>query len=978
MPGVAPDHAAPRPVVVSPAVPRAPLSPLVPPVAAALPVLPIPPIVAPPRPRRISFRVEGVVGTPLGDAPVAVRSSEPFHVYASHIERVVVRGSGTVTGFSWLPAENVTRLEPLRLNPLPTTSGARYSGPADGRDRGFERVEKGAPQRRGMHEDATAASPGACPTATPPEEVDRVLNLVVTAETTLDRLINDTSAPQQQLLDTETVRDENGNPLGTSSRPALLDLLQGAVDPGFARWLGFLDVDDSQFQSSEVIAYVVDALFLPDAKALARAGLQGTLGPESQTEDGVKALLGIAGFPELEKYAGGVKAMGRGPFLVGRVVLALTVGAPLDQPGIPGVASITSGDWLPATAPTANRELTASLASLLPGAGLASAIGQPAGAPLAERNPKDTIGRLLLLTARPDPVALSATAGILADRTVDERDGSWRLAQSDWFGRWSNPALAPFGPASRPRPPRPTLTLTTRPPTVPAPTPLGPMAGTVRIEVSVPPVAGLPSGGRLLASLRLTVTRSDSGAALTVHPVPTPSAPPEVVVIEVPGPALAPTQVGTTTVTAVWSDSAGVDSDPSEPKVATLHDPRPPTAVVIPPTLTYTARPDATGRARATLEWSPGAGQSAYRVFVADETTMRAKLAEVAAGQLADGDAGQAPSATQAQGVLTALDAAGDDAPARGAVWNAQRALLPRRWWRQLTGEPMPRPVSGPARYTHDLSGSLTVLALFRVVAVSAASVESDFASSPLMPRAVPNLLVPPQPSIRVMPVVDGSGNLQAQVHVTVAAGPTPAARYRLRRASATTDPMLMTIAQEGVVPPRPPGPAAPQVFIVTDDGSTPTAERSSLAGWVQYSWRVELQGAAAPGGGPVGEWSSPSAAAETMIMPPDPPQPVTDLAADRDAAGVHLRFRHPDPLAPGGSSGYVVDVYRQLSGQALRLLTSVPGQAPPPTGRGANVAGSFDVVDGDAEAVAGTMYRVVVTDPIGRASAPSDPVVAP
>ena len=112
--------------------------------------------------------------------------------------------------------------------------------------------------------------------------------------------------------------------------------------------------------------------------------------------------------------------------------------------------------------------------------------------------------------------------------------------------------------------------------------------------------------------------------------------------------------------------------------------------------------------------------------------------------------------------------------------------------------------------------------------------------------------------------------------------------------------------------------------------------------------------------------------------MPPDPPVGVENVTATRDAAGVHVQFTHPDPLAAGGSGGYTVDVYRQLAGASLRLLQSLPGQAPPPTGRGDNVLGTFDVVDGDAEAVAGTLYRVVVTDPIGRSSAPSDPVAAP
>ncbi len=138
------------------------------------------------------------------------------------------------------------------------------------------------------------------------------------------------------------------------------------------------------------------------------------------------------------------------------------------------------------------------------------------------------------------------------------------------------------------------------------------------------------------------------------------------------------------------------------------------------------------------------------------------------------------------------------------------------------------------------------------------------------------------------------------------------------------------------------------------------------------------MQGAPAPGGGPVGEWSSPSPAVATTIMPPDAPVAVTDLAVTRDAAGVHVRFRHPDPLSGGATSGYTVDVYRQLAGQSLRLLASLPGQAPPPAGRGSNVAGTFDVVDADTDAVAGTAYRVVVTDPIGRSSPPSDRLVAP
>ncbi|MGB7982149.1 MAG: hypothetical protein WCF36_15310, partial [Candidatus Nanopelagicales bacterium] len=644
-------------------------------------------------PRTAAFQVEGVVATPYGDAPVAIRSRAPYHVYASHLERIVVRGSGTVQSFDWLPAEAVTTFERFRLAPLPAKSGARYAGPADGRDEGIARVKRGAPQRLGMHESPLAASPTACIPVPPDEELARIAALSAQPETTLDRLINDTSAPQHLLIADEQLVDANGASLGSSQWPIIMDLLQGAVDPGIARWLGLLDLDQEPPQGElVVVAYVVDALFAPDWRALEGQRLEQTLAAGTVTDDGVKALRAIAQrAPELMDYAGEVKRMRGGPFLTARVVLAATTTVPLDSPGTPILGTPTAGDWLPARPPTATRELTLGIENLVPAAGLGSAMAQPTGAGLVERNPKDTVGRRRLLTAQPSAAAVTATSGELSDRLVDERTGTWQVAQLDWFGRWSSWAARTFASAARPRPPRPVFTVTTRPPTVPTTVPTGPLAGVVRVEVSVPPLAGLPAGGRLLAHLELTVRTGGGSPVTTVHPLPNPSAPPEVLIIEVPGPALLATQAGKVTLTALWTDSAGVDSDPSEPKIATLHDPRPPAPVVIAPTLTYTARPDATGRARATLTWTPSTGQAAYRVFVADETTLRAKVTDTAAGRLAPGDAGQAPTSAQAQSLLSALNAA-PDAPSRGAAWDAHRQFLPRRWWLQLTADPMPRP----------------------------------------------------------------------------------------------------------------------------------------------------------------------------------------------------------------------------------------------------------------------------------------------
>ncbi len=922
------------------------------------------------------FALTGVVATPLGDAPVARRSRAPYHVYASHIERLVVSGSGTVRSAAWLPAEAVDVFDPFRTAPLPIGPGARYLGPANGLAFSLDRVKRGAPQRGGMHEHPTLAGPSACPPVSVADEVVRVAKLAAELEPHLDRLVNDTTAPPWELTAVEQVLDAGGNNLGTSDRLILYDLLQAMVDPGLARWLGLLDVDEEAGWNDEVVvAYIVQGLFRPDWDAIAKAGLTATLDPSgifTRPDVAAKAVSSHAGQQAVDEPG----KLGDGPFFLARVVLAATTGVPLDSPANPALATPVAGPWLPTVPPVAVRELTMDIEQLVPGAGLASAIAQPSGATPVERNAGDTVGRRTLIVANQAESATSPTSGFLDDRGITEEDGNWQLAQADWFGRWSGWSRTGFGPGVRPAPPRPTLTLTVIPPVVPDPAPTGPLAGKVRVEVSVPPLSGLPAGARLLDHLELT---SSGGATpgTTAHPIADPTNPPETLVIEVAGPALAPTASGTVTVTALWRDVAGVASATSEPKTATLYDPRPPTPVVLPPTLTYTARPDSTGRARATLTWTPVAGQASFRVFVADETTLRAKLADIVAGRAGAGDAGLAPTTVQAQTLLNQLTAAGDDAPARGAVWDASRTLLPRRWWLQLTGEPVPAPPSGPVVFSHDVSGSLAVLVLYRVVAVSAASVESDFATSPLLPRGVPNLLVPPEPTLAVTPVVDGAGNLQAELTITVPAGPTPAARYRLRRATTTTDTLLMPIVGVGALPPRP-SPDQPQVLVVGDTGNAVEGPRSALPAWVTYHWRVEVQGAPAPGGGPDGEWSSPSAPVSTLVLPPDPPVTVTDLTATRDAAGVHVRFRQPEPLAGGSTTGYAVDVYRQLPGAGLRLLASVPGLAPPPTGRGTNPSAFFDVVDADATVPAGTGYRVVVTDPIGRMSAPSPLVEAP
>ena len=247
---------------------------------------------------------------------------------------------------------------------------------------------------------------------------------------------------------------------------------------------------------------------------------------------------------------------------------------------------------------------------------------------------------------------------------------------------------------------------------------------------------------------------------------------------------------------------------------------------------------------------------------------------------LATGDAGQAPSAGQAQAAARRARRR-SRAPDRGAVWEAHKAMLPRRWFLQLTAEPLAA-ATAPTTFRHQVSGSLTVLALYRVVAVSAASVESDFRSSPILPRGVPNVLAPPTP---VDPGPAGHRRPRASCRRAspspCRSGPTPAARCRLRRASATTDPALMPVVAEGTVRPRAGGARPTQSL---RRSSTPGPRRAGAGprcrAWVRYTWRVEVQGADLPGGGP----SASGRALGTGVDRHDaarPPAPVTGPGDD-------------------------------------------------------------------------------------------------
>jgi hypothetical protein len=636
-------------------------------------------------------------------------------------------------------------------------------------------------------------------------------------------------------------------------------------------------------------------------------------------------------------------------------VACATLDNPPDRPLPPVLGSPVSGAWLPAPAPTAIREIDTAASGLVPGALLAFARAE--GAAITSLNPVDPSGRPLPLAAAPPASASAPGQGVLHDRAAPPEAVAYRAAQADWFGRWSGWAEVAAGPGTRPLPPRPSVTAFYVPAAFGDPVPTGTLTGTVRVRVPYPPRASLAPGANLLEHLEVTVDGVITNA-------PAPAGTPDDVEVSATGPALSRCEQRSIAVTARWVDTTGVASVPSDSVSVLCLDARPPAQTSLPNTLQYSSRPDVTGKARVTLQWGTSPDQRRFRVFYADERTLQSGLGLVIADTTD-------PRRSEAQALVAALTD-GMSAPDRAAIYRAHASLFTREWWDQLTTTPIE--VSGAtADYEHALPGSLRLVAFYRVLAVSASNVDADFASSPMAAFGIPNTSPPAKPLLRVnLDPTAPAG--QARLHVRVPPGPVAAASYRLRRSSTTSaDALHMPISGAGAVPASAPGTLG-QEFDVVDLGPT-NATSAPLRNWVKYSWRVEVQGAAEPGGGPPGDWSQPSNPVSTALVPAGPPTAPVALAATAAGAGqVALSWQHPDSLLGGsvGTGGYVCEVYRRAPGAREQLAHTVPADASPADGgRAPDRTGSFSYTD-PGPVAAGTSYRVAVVDPIGRRSAPS------
>jgi hypothetical protein len=897
--------------------------------------------------RRGGLHLAQIEPTPMGPAVVGSRSAAPYQLAGSQIQQVRLSGSGRVQGVNWLDAQSLAGLNPKQWQKwaLPHLNAPRYISMFQAEAMAEQRVQDGAPRREALF-DAPGATPATAPTIAAPEatEVDRVMQRYSgSLKAALDRVLTDLGRSADELAELVPCFDERNVAVGSVQMNLLRTLQVATLDAGIARLFGLagVDTDVPQMGAGTLVLYIVGSWWDPDALARRSPLLGGAVIAGAATSILTAEQLNR----QFDHRLTGVK---NGMLLA--TVVPLLVGIPPDRPWRPVLGSLLGGPWSShAVPPAARRQVVLPLAGLEPAHLLAFARVESTG-PLAlhEKGPD---GRMLPLTAAQLPDATAPGQGELSDRDAPADAARFRVAQQDMFGRWSDWSEGAIGPGQRPRLPRPVPELHYQPPGDPLPTHSSPLPGTVRISVAVPQPTQLPPGCRMPDRLEYTLAGGAPQILTVVGGTTT-------VVANVPGPALGRCAEATLTLSCRWRDTSGVYSDPSPELSRKIRDPRAPEALVLPQTLAFGSRPDVTGKSRLQLRWTEVAGATTYRVYTSDETTLMTTLEK----------AGRATDALRAS-LATAADAG-----ARAAIFVAEKARFGRTCFELVSPEAL-----ATTAIEHRVSGSLRVLVFLRIVPVSGANVEGEFAISPMVPFGIPNSGAPATPLLAVRPIFE-AGVAQASVHIRVPRGPLPAAQFRLRRSAVESRIVeRMPVVDIGAVPALVTG-AGPEsmqeVPSYLDTGGSELKRPDPLKPWTAYTWRAEVRGVPEPGSNVAGEWSAPSAPVTTAIIPPSPPASATDGRWD---TATQLSFTHPEALVGGSIGEYRIDLYAQPPGGGpMAFVATLSADAPASIGgRNPDRSGRFRFTL-PASPPSGTMYRAIVFDPAGRSSPPSASLLAP
>ena len=392
--------------------------------------------------------------------------------------------------------------------------------------------------------------------------------------------------------------------------------------------------------------------------------------------------------------------------------------------------------------------------------------------------------------------------------------------------------------------------------------------------------------------------------------------------VEIPRPAASLLPLGAVVeavTTARWIDTAGVESVESAPRVTACADARGPLTVPEPPLLEWTARPDATGRARVKLTWAPNgraASLPCVRVRRAAHRCTRPRRSPAATPRTARcwRRSRQRPTRRAAPRPCETTTIC-----STGSGSRTSRTIRSRR-------------TVARSSYQHELSGSLKALAVYKVVAETDAGAQADFVATPPWVWAVPERSGPPQPLLEVL-ATNAGPPITVTLRLRLTGRTDAATRFRLRRSAVHSDPRRMPVAREDVIVLT----AGEKYCDIVDDGAYVHEPAHRLRAGRLYTWVVEVQSPDLPGSTRPGAWSRPSVggqhegAPDMTLLNPDP----TTLQLHSPALGPW--FDDDDVTLPLPAAG-VLDVALTLQNvswlpPASGLLSFFMATSPRPTG---------------------------------------------
>ena len=928
------------------------------------------------------IRATAFLATSRGPSPFASRSAPAFAFAGPGIVQIRLEGQGAVVGVAWLAQRDVPRLDwaPWTVLNLPHAGGPRYLSIVDAVARAEARVLEQAPRRRPLQETIGAVPPGSSPVEPPVFDGKRVGSLVAPLGGDLDRLITDLSAPQLELLASDPLVDHRGTTIGSIDQRCIDRVFQAQFDPGTAAFFGYKALDRQYPDPQALLVFywvaglfhdfppsarqpVVDPIF--DAQ-LALLGQENRIGTEREVVERFRKL--ISGLPVKVDEPSAKRLEPHGNYIgLGALAIADRSAAP-DPIAAPVIDRDVHVGWLPTVPPDAKREVQVFVSGVATAGLLAVEKQTPAGgtarASLHKTN-RDGVHLPLILSQNTSDETLDVAdapgTGFIADRSAAATSVRCYVAQQDGFGRWSDWVSAVNNPGPRPGPPRPVLRGYYTSPSNPASA-----GGTIRVMVDVPTLESLAPASFPIARLELTATdETTSGVTSRTETIASPLAPPARLDFSFTGPVLAATEVRKMRLVAVWRDTAGTASVESEPQVLTLRDPRPPLQIGVPDELQYSGRPDVMGLSMVEYAWDTTPSQANFAVYYTDENRLVASLADAAAGSDA--------------AVLRAALAGTSDPAARATLLRSRPDLFGAHLFERLQGV-VSEAGANRKTFRHPVSGSLRVLNLYRLSAESSSNARVDLSTLPLLVFAVPNADPPSRPVLEVVPadMADNGDTYAAHVRITVTPAATKAAGWRLRRSSlGATERLRMPVVSIGAMGEPDPKDGRQRGEYV-DEGPVQISQTATLQPWVRYHWIAEAQGDFAPGslaaGRPVpGEWSQPSDPVSLMLVPPRPPEPPATLAAAGTSVGggqfvgVTLTFTHLRSLSGGAMRPYRARIIRRVPGAPMETLAEVDVPLPLTALSGMRPGDASDVV------ASGTLYRLVLIDPLGRESSATD-----